>query len=451
MLTVATLCLNELFSDYKEIDLPPPNRLNLDSAIVLLRLEGNISLSGISEILRMQGYPHDSTGLISQRLKDFGSRLPNTLNLGKPITLFYLSDELYAAGLPILVTIDPVSTAILKIELATNCQAKTWKSHFQALEKNGIFAKGLASDRGVGIVQGYQAIHQDIVWCSDHFHEFRGLMQLLKTLENAAYDAIAKEDKCLQVFNNARSESNLEKRAQQFEVAKVDCEQKINQYQHVQTLLDMLFPALYFFDLKTGEHRQKAQVREEILLLMALLDELKLAKLQVLTKAIRKHIDDICICYQQVEDIYQQLSKKISPENLKFIGLAWQHDHQSHQRKGKLKQHHQDERDFRLDVVGPLLGDKAQELIAEAFEELNGMVRTSSLIEMVNSQIRPFLNECKGQISQEHLNLIMFYHNHRRYKSGKRKSKAPIELLTKTKLEKNWLELLFETISQTQS
>jgi len=79
------------------------------------------------------------------------------------------------------------------------------------------------------------------------------------------------------------------------------------------------------------------------------------------------------------------------------------------------------------------------------------MVRTSSLIEMVNSQIRPFLNECKGQISQEHLNLIMFYHNHRRYKSGKRKSKAPIELLTKTKLEKNWLELLFETISQTQS
>ena len=60
-----------------------------------------------------------------------------------------------------------------------------------------------------------------------------------------------------------------------------------------------------------------------------------------------------------------------------------------------------------------------------------------------------YINECKGQISQEHLNLIMFYHNYHQYKSGKRKAKAPIELLMKMKLEKDWLELLFETISQT--
>jgi hypothetical protein len=448
MLLAATLCLNELFSDHKEVK-RLPNRLNLDSAIVLLRLEGNVSISGISEILQRQGYPHDSAGMISQRLKGFGRRLPNTLNLGKPITIFYLADELYASGLPILVTIDPVSTAILKIELATNCQATTWKNHFQALEKNGIFAKGLASDRGVGLVQGYQMIHQDIVWCSDHFHEFRGLMQLLKTLEKEAYDAINKEVIRQRVFDNARSESNRKKRTLQLKTAKANCEQKINHYQHVQDILDMLFPSLYFFDLKTGEHRQKAEVKAELLIMMDLLDEIKLVKLQVQTKAIRSHIDDICVCYQQVEDIYQQLSKKISKENLKFIGLAWQHDHQSHQCKGNLKHHHQNERDFWLELVEPLLGDSSKELIAEAFEELNGMVRTSSLIEMVNSQIRPFLNECKGQISQEHLNLIMFYHNHHHYKSGKRKGKAPIELLTKTKLKKDWLELLFETISQT--
>src|SRR6266446_4844361 len=49
---------------------------------------------------------------------------------------------------------------------------------------------------------------------------------------------------------------------------------------------------------------------------------------------------------------------------------------------------------------------------------------------MVNSFIRPYLNSCQGQITQETLNLIMFYHNHRRYKGGKRKGKAPIELLT---------------------
>jgi len=43
----------------------------------------------------------------------------------------------------------------------------------------------------------------------------------------------------------------------------------------------------------------------------------------------------------------------------------------------------------------------------------------------------------------------MFYHNHHSYKTGKRKGKAPIELLTGKKLEKNWLELLFDTVSKT--
>jgi hypothetical protein len=77
-------------------------------------------------------------------------------------------------------------------------------------------------------------------------------------------------------------------------------------------------------------------------------------------------------------------------------------------------------------------------------EKLDAIVRASSLGEMVNAFIRPYLNRCKGQITQETLNLIMFYHNHRRYNSGKRKGKAPIELLTGEPLEADWVELLIQ-------
>ena len=66
---------------------------------------------------------------------------------------------------------------------------------------------------------------------------------------------------------------------------------------------------------------------------------------------------------------------------------------------------------------------------------------------MVNSLLRPYLNSCKGHITQETLNLIMFYHNHRRYKSGKRQGKAPIELLTGKPLEAPWWELLRQQIN----
>ncbi len=45
-------------------------------------------------------------------------------------------------------------------------------------------------------------------------------------------------------------------------------------------------------------------------------------------------------------------------------------------------------------------------------------------------------------------NLIMFYHNHRRYIAGKRVGKAPIEILTGKELDKDWTELLFEIVNQ---
>jgi hypothetical protein len=44
----------------------------------------------------------------------------------------------------------------------------------------------------------------------------------------------------------------------------------------------------------------------------------------------------------------------------------------------------------------------------------------------------------------------MFYHNHRRYKSGKRQGKAPIELLTGKPLEAPWWELLRQQVNPEQ-
>jgi len=38
----------------------------------------------------------------------------------------------------------------------------------------------------------------------------------------------------------------------------------------------------------------------------------------------------------------------------------------------------------------------------------------------------------------------MFYHNHRRYKDGKRTGKIPYEILTGEKQTKDWLDLLKE-------
>jgi hypothetical protein len=130
--------------------------------------------------------------------------------------------------------------------------------------------------------------------------------------------------------------------------------------------------------------------------------------------------------------------------------LAWHHDHLIYQSGSKPPRYHQKERDFWLACAEGLLGNEFDTLKALVFDKLDTIIRASSLVEMVNSLIRPYLNSCKGQITQETLNLIMFYHNHRRYKSGKRQGKAPIELLTGKPLEAPWWELLRQQVNTEQ-
>lgn len=264
------------------------------------------------------------------------------------------SDEIFAISSPILISIDPVSTAILRIELAPDRKADTWQEHFEAIREQQFIPIGLNSDRGTGLVQGYKTAVQDAVWASDPFHEFRELSKLCINLEKQAYAAIGVEEERLRVFNNASPSKNLEKRLQQLNDASTDCEQKIAQYQHVSDSLSILFSLLYFFDLETGEPRYPKQVESDVLTIMDLLDEVKMPKRQAETHKIRAHIDDICTCYHQVKDIFQELSKTISPEQIKYIGGAKQHEHQSHQHKAKAKKYHQGERDYWLDLVPPL-------------------------------------------------------------------------------------------------
>jgi hypothetical protein len=58
------------------------------------------------------------------------------------------------------------------------------------------------------------------------------------------------------------------------------------------------------------------------------------------------------------------------------------------------------------------------------------------------------MDTSRNRVNQEMLNLIMFYHNHRRYKAGKRKGKTPMELFTGIKQEKDWLEMLMEKVKE---
>ncbi len=357
--------------------------------------------------------------------------------------VFYLSDEIFARHQPILVTIEAQSTAILKIQLASERSAETWQAHFDDLGKHRFHSIGMASDRGRGLVAGYHAACQDALWVCDRFHEFRDLFDRRRQLERKAYAAITKEDEATKTFHNAKSEAHLHKRLQHYEHAHHTCEQAIARYDQLDLLLHLLHDALHLCS-PFGRLRTVAGVRSELILLFSLIEEIDDAMLPKLLQPIRSHLDDILAPFGQAEAMHAELLGLLSQQSLDALVLAWHHEHLSYQSSPKPKRYHQHESQQWLDFAEGLLDKQFALLKVLVFEKLDAIVQASSLVELVNSFIRPYLNSSKGQITQETLNLIMFYHNHRRYRSGKRQGKAPIELLTGEALEVDWIALLIQ-------
>jgi hypothetical protein len=183
--------LEALFSDSQHLIEPPD--FPIEPWVLVLRLEGQCSIPSMSSIFKYFDYQPNSVGYLSQYLKDYGRSVPSTLRVSETKMVFYLSDEIFAIGAPILVTVEAQSTAILKIELASDRSAETWEAHFKDLDKHLFHSIGMASDRGAGLMAGYQAACQDGRWVCDQFHEFQELFHRCQQLERKAYGAIAKE------------------------------------------------------------------------------------------------------------------------------------------------------------------------------------------------------------------------------------------------------------------
>jgi len=191
-----------------------------------------------------------------------------------------------------------------------------------------------------------------------------------------------------------------------------------------------------------GKRRTVEGVHAELTSLLDMIEEIDWTAIIKTLQPIKAHIDDMLVPFAQCDVMYAQLLEVVPAHALDFLVLAWHHDHCSYQSRAKQKCYHQSEREAWLACAEGLLDKEFARLKTLVFEKLDSIIRASSLVEMVTALIRPSLHSCKGQISQEALNLMMFYHNHRRYKSGKRKGKAPIELLTGEALEADWVELL---------
>ena len=420
--------------------------------ILSLRLEGKCSIEAISTIMKRFDIPNASVGSISQYLKHVGSLLPNTLitTNNEVQLLIFLSDELFSKRIPILVTVDPISSAILRIELADARKAENWKKHWECLENNGYVATYLVTDEGRGLCTAQKEALADIIRQPDTYHAIAHRLGLwANTLEEAAYKAIQKEFDRYDNLDSARSDRVINKRIDEYEEARKAAYEAIELYERFNFLYVSIINELNLFD-GSGNLRDRKEAEENIEAGLALLEELEHTKITKAVNKVRRTMPDLLNYFDVAKSIVGNLTALPADQKaLQALCLAWQwRKGVIKSKKAKARQHCIMNERHCLEIAVGYLQEDYEVVKEQVYEQLDHIVQSSALVECINSIIRPYLNSSRNHITQETLNLIMFYHNHRRYNAGKRKGQTPMEILAGKKQKKDWTELLFDVIEE---
>ena len=423
--------------------------------MLLYRLEGKCSIPAISDIMKRKGLNNCSVGSISQKLHLIGTYLPNTIEIGnrKVLYVYLAADEIFSHSRPLLISVDPISTAILRIELAESRKTEDWINHFNELKKNGIEVILSVSDEGKGICSAIDSSFPEINRQPDTFHAIsHRLGKWVNSLEKAAYSAIAEEYRSEKVIDSAKNEAVMQKRLDAYLKAKTKADQAIILYEDYKFLYHCIINNLQVFD-KEGKPCNREDAEENIRVALDYMIALPINKIKKEVNTIYNLLDNLMDYLDKAGQIVKNLIFKGIPQYIvQSFCLAWQYQKNAIKaKKSKRRKHFARKEKQQLEIMAAILNQNFQSIKESVYGELDKIVQSSAIVENVNSIVRAFLNTSRNKINQEMLNLIMFYHNHRRYKAGKRKGKTPMELLTGEKQNKDWLEMLMEITKESKS
>lgn len=415
------------------------------------RLEGKCSINGTSDLMKHLELPYNSVGSISQILTKIGEDIGTGLNISHidGFTFSIVSDEVFAKQTPILITVDPISFLILKIELAENRKEETWVVHFQSIKNQNIDLSQITKDEGSGLKAATNKELPDIDVQSDSFHAVaHRLGVFVERFFKNAYNKLDKISHFEEQFDKAKTEKTrikyMEKAISMYDMA----EKAVQLYENFEIIYHWLLESFQIFD-KNGELKDIKTVKGDFDTALEYLKELDSIEINKEVKSIENCKPDLFTFYKTAKEKVDLLSQTVNNELLKLLCLAWQVNKNQIKAKNKYRKNKLKRREkYILNEVKELSDNQSYEKIVETvYQTLNQIIQSSAAVECVNSLLRYYLNSSNNKVTQETLNLFMFHHNHKRFKAGKRKGKTPMEIATNSIQKEDWKELLLQKVN----
>jgi hypothetical protein len=325
------------------------------------------------------------------------------------------NDEIFQSNSPVLVGTDPLTTFTYMMEQADSRDSTTWGYHFLEKEKHqNLNLETSVNDGGTGLRKGLKDAYPEAEIQLDTFHTERDISKAVLASERSAYKDIEKEEKLLKKAIKKETSENLQK----YEEAVSKTNKSINAYDTLRLLyvwiIELLSIGGYFYC-------------ERVDLFKFIISEIE--KLQIkngyLEKAIKFIKENLCEILNFVKMAEISMGKLAVKENIPVETLRkmWKQLRYSY----KSAEYNYLEAD-----IGSSLGSRYNDIRNKFDMFIAKTVRASSIVECINSLIRPYLF-LKKAVPGKFLALLQFYFNTRKYRRSRkpeRVGKSPVEMLT---------------------
>ena len=369
-----------------------------------------------------------STGSISyilNEISDTSGKVNNTYTFEncKDST----SDECYHRGDPILSVADIPSKFCLLLEREDNLNQGVWEMYLEDLKTRGYYPKVNILDGGTAMNPAYNVVFTKSSLRYDHFHILKTIKEVLRFLKNKKESAETYALKCLNRFTKKTTEENQTL----YEVASNDMSHYENVHANASNLLTwMQYDVL---QLPAANPSDRSDLFEFII------DEL-----QLVAKEHPHRISDLITTFKNQKTSLLDVAESL---NTQFQAIAETHKVplDTVWRICYLARFDFTSRAYNLQSLelDAQLGDTFDLIEDEVLHCIATTYRTSSVIENLNSRLRPYIDARKGFKSNRY-SFIQFMLNHlpfQRSANPNHKGKSPAEIFTGNELPE-WTELL---------